>query len=121
MKKLEGAGLARVAAGAVLGLAFSAVLELYIVGTRELSPVICLLCAVLGAAAGIATLPFADDGKSLLLRSGVEIPAEQAVALQTFRGTGPHDPGHPLAGLSGGHVFLLAAPRQQQDQGQQER
>jgi len=29
----------------------------------------CLLCAALGAAAGMATLPFADDGARLLLRS----------------------------------------------------
>ncbi|MCI9157097.1 MAG: DUF3021 domain-containing protein [Lawsonibacter sp.] len=90
MKKLEGAGLARVAAGAVLGLAFSAVLELYIVGTRELSPVICLLCAVLGAAAGIATLPFADDGKSLLLRSGAHFGVTSVVFLLLAAQLGAH-------------------------------
>jgi len=47
------------------------VLASYIVGIRGPSPVVCLLCTALGAAAGVATLPFADDGKSLLLHSAV--------------------------------------------------
>jgi len=59
----------RILAGAVLGLVFSIVLESYIVGVRGTSPVVCLLCAALGAAAGVATLPFADDGMLLVLRS----------------------------------------------------
>lgn len=69
MKKLNWAWLSRIAAGAVLGLVFSVVLVSYVIGTRGPSPVTCLLCTALGAAAGAATLPFADDGRQLLLRS----------------------------------------------------
>lgn len=69
MKKLRGTWLARIVAGAVLGVVFSVVLVSYIAGSRGPSPLICLLCAALGASVGMATLPFADDGKSLLLYS----------------------------------------------------
>ena len=39
------------------------------------SLVVCLLCAALGAAAGVAALPFAEDGRSLVLHSGVHFAA----------------------------------------------
>lgn len=61
--------LIRVLAGAILGLGFSVVLMSYFVSVDGPSPVVCVLCGALGAAAGVATLPFADDGRTLLLRS----------------------------------------------------
>lgn len=70
MKKIKWPGLARILTGTALGLVFSIALVPYIMGVRNSSPLVCLLCAALGGAAGAATLPFADDGKSLLLRSG---------------------------------------------------
>lgn len=69
MKELRWGGIARVLIGGALGLIFSIVLVSYIVGSRGPSAAVCLLCVGLGASAGAATLPFADDGKSLLLRS----------------------------------------------------
>ncbi len=69
MKKIDRSWIVRILTGAVLGLVFSFVLVSYIVGTRGPSALTCLLCAALGASAGAATLPFADDGKSLLLCS----------------------------------------------------
>ena len=42
----------------------------WLMGVRDVSPSVCLLCAALGGAAGVATLPFAENGRSLLLRSG---------------------------------------------------
>lgn len=69
MKAIRWDWIARIAAGAALGLVFSIVLVSYIVGARSPSPVVCLLCAGLGASAGAATLPFADDGRLLVLRS----------------------------------------------------
>lgn len=59
----------RILAGAILGLGFSVVLVSYFVDMSGSLPVVCLLCTALGTAAGAATLPFADDGKTLLLRS----------------------------------------------------
>lgn len=61
--------LVRVLIGGALGLVFSVVLASYIVGARGPSPVVCLLCTALGVSAGTATLPFADDGKTLMLCS----------------------------------------------------
>lgn len=69
MNELRRGGIARVLAGGALGLVFSVVLASYIVGSRGPSAAVCLLCVGLGASAGAATLPFADDGKTLLLRS----------------------------------------------------
>lgn len=69
MEKLKWGGMARVLIGGGLGLVFSVVLASYIVGSRGPSFAVCLLCAGLGGAAGVATLPFADDGKTLVLRS----------------------------------------------------
>lgn len=69
MQKFSWSWGVRVLAGAVLGLLFSLILVSYMVGARGPSPVTSLLCTALGASAGVATLPFADNGKSLLLRS----------------------------------------------------
>ena len=79
MKKLKWAW--RVLGGAALGLVFSVVLVSYAVGTRGPSPVVCLLCSALGAAAGVATLPFADDGRALMLRSAAHLGVTAALFL----------------------------------------
>ena len=71
MTKVKLVWLARISIGGVLGLLFSVALVPYIVGVRSSSPIECLLCTALGGAVGLATLPFADDGKSLLVSSGV--------------------------------------------------
>ena len=69
MKNVKWSWVVRVLIGGLLGLVFSVVLASYIVGSRGPSAAVCLLWVGLGMAAGVATLPFADDGKSLLLRS----------------------------------------------------
>lgn len=69
MKKLDRACLARIIMGGILGLVASVALVPYLTNARSPSLSVCLLCTALGAAAGVATLPFADDGKSLLLCS----------------------------------------------------
>ena len=71
MEKFRWTWAVRVLVGGVLGFLFSIVLVSYIVGTRGPSPATCLLCTALGAVIGAATLPFADDGRALLLRSAV--------------------------------------------------
>lgn len=60
----------RLLTGGILGLLACVILIPYITLGRSVSPLECLLCGSLGAAAGVATLPFAEDGKVLLLRSG---------------------------------------------------
>ena len=69
MKQIRWDWIMRILAGGLLGLGFSVVLVSYIVGARGPSPATCLLCTALGAAVGTATLPFADNGRSLLLCS----------------------------------------------------
>lgn len=69
MQGFKWSWLVRVLAGAILGLGASVALASYLVDAGGPSPVVCLLCGALGVAAGIATLPFADDGRTLLLRS----------------------------------------------------
>ncbi len=62
--------VSRAVLGGTLGLQVGLILIPYfITATRSPSLAVCLLCAALGAAAGVATLPFADDGRSLVLRS----------------------------------------------------
>lgn len=69
MRSGKWAWLVRILAGGVLGLLAALILIPYLMDSRVLSPAVCLLCAALGAAAGVATLPFADDGKTLVLHS----------------------------------------------------
>lgn len=69
MREDKRAMLVRMLIGGVVGLLAALILIPYLMDTRLVDPVTCLLCAGLGGAAGVATLPFADDGKSLLLRS----------------------------------------------------
>lgn len=86
MKGIKWSWAVRIVAGAVLGLVSSVVLASYIIGAREPSPVTSLLCTALGAAAGAATLPFADDGKTLLLRSAAHFGVTASLfALLTAR------------------------------------
>lgn len=68
--------LPRAAVGGALGLLAGAFLLRQLGPSLTVSPEdttvslpVWLLCAALGVMAGIATLPFADDGKSLVLRS----------------------------------------------------
>lgn len=79
MKEYKWIWAVRILTGAGLGLFFSVAMVPYIMSTRSSSPLTCLLCAALGAAAGAATLPFADDGKSLLFRSGAHFAATAAL------------------------------------------
>lgn len=62
--------LVRILIGGAAGLLAAVILDPYFMDTRLATPMVCLLCAGLGGAAGIATLPFADDGRQLLLCSG---------------------------------------------------
>lgn len=81
MKKFSGILLSRILPGAVLGLVFSIVLASWMAEQRGPSPVTCLLCMALGGLAGAATLPFAGDGKSLLLCSAAHFGAAATVFL----------------------------------------
>lgn len=69
MREVKLAWLVRVLIGGAAGLLACIILAPYVTLTRSAAPLECLLCAGLGGAAGAATLPFADDGRQLLLRS----------------------------------------------------
>ena len=69
MKKLDRACLARIIMGGILGLVASVALVPYLTNARSPSLAACLLCTALGATLGAATLPFADDGPTLVRRS----------------------------------------------------
>lgn len=73
MKRIRWDWIVRILVGSAAGLIFSVVLVSYMIGTRGPTPVTCLLCTALGGLAGVATLPFADDGKMLLLRSAAHL------------------------------------------------
>lgn len=81
MRSGRWAWLVRILTGGAAGLLAALILVPYLVDTRLVDPVVCLLCAGLGGAAGVATLPFADDGKSLLLRSGVHFAVTSVLFL----------------------------------------
>ena len=81
MKNLNRVWTVRVSEGSVLGLLACVVLVPYVTLTRGAAPLECLLCAGLGGTAGAATLPFADDGKTLLLRSGIHFMVTSALFL----------------------------------------
>ena len=69
MKKLDRACLARIIMGGILGLVASVALVPYLTNARSPTLAACLLCTALGATLGAATLPFADDGPTLVRRS----------------------------------------------------
>ena len=73
--------LVRVLIGGGAGLLACIILVPYITLDRNAPPVMCLLCAALGGAAGVATLPFADDGKTLLLRSAAHFAVTSVLFL----------------------------------------
>lgn len=79
MGEIKWGWIVRILVGGVLGLVFSIVLVSYIVGARGPSPATCLLCTALGMSAGAATMPFADDGKSLLFCSGAHFAVTSVV------------------------------------------
>lgn len=81
MRDGKWAWLVRALIGAAAGLLAALILIPYLMDTRFVDPVTCLLCAGLGGAAGVATLPFADDGKSLLLRSLAHFTVTSALFL----------------------------------------
>ena len=81
MRAGKWAWLVRVLIGAAAGLLAALVFIPYFMDTRLLDPMVCLLCTGLGGAAGVATLPFADDGKSLLLRSAAHFAVTSVLFL----------------------------------------
>ncbi|MEY8418643.1 DUF3021 family protein [Oscillospiraceae bacterium 44-5] len=79
MREDKWAWLVRMLAGGGAGLLAALIFVPYFMDTRLVNPVMCLLCVALGVAAGLATLPFADDGKSLLLHSGAHFAVTSAL------------------------------------------
>ncbi len=75
MKTSKGGWVARVILGAALGVLSSVVLASYLAESRGPTLAVSLLCAGLGGVLSAATLPFADDGRSLLLHSAVHFGA----------------------------------------------
>lgn len=63
--------LVRILTGGILGLMIGLVLVPYVMYSRECPPLAVLACAALGAMAGLATHPFADSGRTLLIRSAM--------------------------------------------------
>lgn len=61
--------LIRILIGGILGLLVGLVLVPYVMYSRECPPLAVLACAALGGMAGLATQPFADSGRALLLCS----------------------------------------------------
>lgn len=81
MREGKQAWLVRSLAGGIAGLLAALILIPYLMDSRLVDPVACLLCAGLGGAAGVATLPFADGGRQLLLRSAAHFAVTSALFL----------------------------------------
>lgn len=79
MREGKWAWLGRSLVGGTAGLLAALILIPYLMDSRLVDPVVCLLCAGLGGAAGAATLPFADDGRQLLLRSWAHFAVTSAL------------------------------------------
>lgn len=79
MREDKWAWLIRILIGGGTGLLACVVLVPYLTLARSASALECLLCAGLGTAAGLATLPFADDGKTLLLYSWTHFAVTSAL------------------------------------------
>ena len=73
--------LVRILIGSGVGLLACVILTNYITTDWSATPVMCLLFTALGGAAGMATLPFADDGKRLLLRSAAHFAVTSVLFL----------------------------------------
>ena len=61
--------LVRILLGSALGLLVGIIWIPYVIHSRESSFLAVLACVGLGAMAGLATQPFADSGRALLLHS----------------------------------------------------
>lgn len=81
MREGRWAWLVRILVGGTAGLLAALILIPYLMDTRLADPVACLLCAGLGGAAGVATLPFADDGRQLLLHSAAHFAVTSVLFL----------------------------------------
>lgn len=71
--------LIRVLTGGGLGLVLGLAVISWLTDSRAVPPTLCALCAALGAMSGVATLPFADDGRTLFLRSLAHFAATVAL------------------------------------------
>lgn len=81
MESGKWAWLVRILIGGGAGLLACIILVPCLTLDRSAPPVMCLLCAALGGAAGVATLPFADDGRTLLLRSAAHFAVTSVLFL----------------------------------------
>lgn len=71
--------LVRAFLGGILGLLAGLIWIPYLIQNRECPPLAVLACIGLGAMAGIATQPFADSGRSLLLHSSAHLAVTAAL------------------------------------------
>ena len=81
MRNGKWAWLVRIMIGGVMGLLACIILTQYTITDWSAAPVTCFLFTALGGAAGVATLPFADDGRTLLLRSAAHFAVTSVLFL----------------------------------------
>lgn len=81
MRSGKWAWMIRILIGGGAGLLTCIILTQYIITDWSATPVMCLLFTALGGAVGVATLPFADDGRTLLLRSGAHFAVTSVLFL----------------------------------------
>lgn len=81
MRSGKWAWLVRILIGGGMGLLVCVILTKYIENDWSANAVTYLLFTALGGAAGMATLPFADDGRTLLLRSGAHFAVTSVLFL----------------------------------------
>ena len=81
MRSGKWAWLVRIMIGGGMGLLACIILTRYIVTDWNTTPVMYFLFTALGGAAGVATLPFADDGRQLLLRSAAHFAVTSVLFL----------------------------------------
>lgn len=71
----------RILTGSGVGLLACIILTHYLTTDWGATPVMYLLCTALGGTAGVATLPFADDGRRLMLRSAAHFAVTSVLFL----------------------------------------
>lgn len=81
MRSGKWAWLVRIMIGGGMGLLACIILTQYIATYWNATPVMYLLFTSLGGAAGVATLPFADDGRTLLFRSAAHFAVTSVLFL----------------------------------------
>lgn len=81
MRNSKWAWLVRILLGGGVGLLACIILTKYITTSWDTTPIKCFLFTALGGAAGVATLPFADDGRTLLLRSAAHFSVTSVLFL----------------------------------------